>query len=277
MSEFLYPSDKDLYSLLSLTSEATPVDIKKAYHRLALQYHPDKHTNSTPEQREEATRKFQSLGYAYAVLSDPKKRERYDKTGDVEGFEGFDDMGKEGWDAFFKELWSGVVNSKSIEEFRVEYQGSSEERSDLIDAYKKYKGDMDLIMQHIACGSIEDEPRFIEILQGAISSKEIPSYKKFASSTASAARTKRRKEAEREAKEAEEMAKMYGLDQKLLKNNDEEQLRQLILARGEKRMNALVESLEAKYGGSKPKKQKSTKEKQKTSKKQKEICISEHQ
>ncbi|CAG8472371.1 14547_t:CDS:2 [Racocetra fulgida] len=251
MSEFLYPSDKDLYSLLSLTSEASPVDIKKAYHRLALQYHPDKHTNSTPEQREEATRKFQSLGYAYAVLSDPKKRERYDKTGDVEGFEGFDDMGKE---------------------------GSSEERSDLIDAYKKYKGDMDLIMQHIACGSIEDEPRFIEILQGAISSKEIPSYKKFTSSTASAARTKRRKEAEREAKEAEEMAKMYGLDQKLLKNNDdEEQLRQLILARGEKRMNALVESLEAKYGGSKPKKQKSTKEKQKTSKKQKEICISEHQ
>src|SRR5688572_3382909 len=120
----LLSDHEDLYSFFSLTSNATSAEIKKAYHRLALQYHPDKHTTSSEEICAEATRKFQALGFAYEILSDPKKRERYDKTGETDNsLEGLKDLGKEGWEAYFKELWSGVVNAKSIEEFKRKYQG----------------------------------------------------------------------------------------------------------------------------------------------------------
>ncbi|RIB02118.1 hypothetical protein C2G38_2228742 [Gigaspora rosea] len=63
MSEFLYNSDKDLYSLLFFTSEATLADKKKAYYYLVLQYYSDKHTNSTPEQYEKETQKFHKLEF----------------------------------------------------------------------------------------------------------------------------------------------------------------------------------------------------------------------
>ncbi|CAG8545362.1 6949_t:CDS:2 [Diversispora eburnea] len=261
-------ANEDLYSRLSLTPEATTAEIKKSYHRLALQYHPDKHTKLTLKEREEATRKFQYIGYAYAILSDPKKRETYDKTGDTEGLDGLENLDKEGWDAFFKELWSGTVTSESIEEFRTNYQGSSEERNELIETYKKYKGDMNKIMQHITCGSVEDESRFIEILQAAILSKEITSYKKFITTTSETAKAKRKKEAESEAQEAEEMAKKLGLDKKLLKDNgnDEDHLKQIIQSRSEKRMSALLENLESKYVNNKSKKLKTNKAKSKKNK-----------
>ncbi len=113
----------DLYSLFSLTENATAGEIKKAYYRLALQYHPDKQISFTPEEQEEATKKFQALGFAYSILSDPMKRERYDKTGETGDLPGVEDLGKDGWEAFFKELWSGVVDAKSIEEFKEKYQG----------------------------------------------------------------------------------------------------------------------------------------------------------
>jgi DnaJ family protein C protein 9 len=113
----------DLYSLFSLTEKATPAEIKKAYYKLALQYHPDKLISSTLKEREEGTKKFQALGFAYSILSDPKKREKYDKTGETGDLPGIEDLGKDGWEAFFKELWSGVVDAKSIEEFKEKYQG----------------------------------------------------------------------------------------------------------------------------------------------------------
>ena len=68
--------DVDLYAVLSLTNTAKIEEIKKAYRKLALIYHPDKHTNSTEETRVEASAKFQQVGYAYTVLSDEKRRER---------------------------------------------------------------------------------------------------------------------------------------------------------------------------------------------------------
>jgi DnaJ family protein C protein 9 len=122
----LIPDTTDLYSLFSLTEKATPAEIKKAYYKLALQYHPDKQASSALEEREEATKNFQSLGFAYSILSDPKKRERYDKTGETGDLPGIEDLGKGSWETFFKEIWSGVVDAKSIEEFKEKYQGMLE-------------------------------------------------------------------------------------------------------------------------------------------------------
>ncbi len=66
---------KDYYQILSVSKNATPEEIKKAYRRLALQYHPDR--NKTKE----AEVKFKEVTQAYEVLSDPQKKQTYDQFG----------------------------------------------------------------------------------------------------------------------------------------------------------------------------------------------------
>jgi len=65
--------DKDFYAILGVAKTATPEEIKKAYRKLALQYHPDR--NPGPDGEE----KFKEIGEAYSVLSDTSKRAEYDR------------------------------------------------------------------------------------------------------------------------------------------------------------------------------------------------------
>lgn len=62
-------------------------DIKKAYKRAALKWHPDKHSSGEEEQRLTADRMFKDIGEAYSVLSDPQKKARYDQGADIEELE----------------------------------------------------------------------------------------------------------------------------------------------------------------------------------------------
>jgi curved DNA-binding protein CbpA len=72
--------DDDYYSILGLSKNCKPKDVKKAYRKLALKYHPDK----VPEgEREEAEKKFIQVSEAYSVLSDDEKRNIYDKYGKI--------------------------------------------------------------------------------------------------------------------------------------------------------------------------------------------------
>ena len=73
----------EYYDVLGLSKNATDKEIKKAYYKLARDNHPDKVKDS---EREEATKKFQKIGEAYEVLSDPEKRKIYDQFG-KEGLE----------------------------------------------------------------------------------------------------------------------------------------------------------------------------------------------
>ncbi|CAF0842824.1 unnamed protein product [Rotaria sordida] len=66
---------KDLYEILGVSKSATEADLKKAYRKLALQFHPDK--CKAPG----ATDAFKAIGKAFSILSDPKKREQYDQYG----------------------------------------------------------------------------------------------------------------------------------------------------------------------------------------------------
>lgn len=65
------------YEMLELTTTATESDIKKAYRKHALRWHPDKN----PDNQKEAEKRFKEISEAYEVLSDKKKRDIYDKYG----------------------------------------------------------------------------------------------------------------------------------------------------------------------------------------------------
>lgn len=69
---------KDYYEILGVSRNATPEEIKRAYRKLALQYHPDRHP---PEKRKWAEEKFKEISEAYEVLMDPEKRRLYDMYG----------------------------------------------------------------------------------------------------------------------------------------------------------------------------------------------------
>lgn len=71
---------KDYYEILGVNKKASQEDIKKAYRKLAVKYHPDKNPDNP-----EAEATFKGISEAYAVLSDPEKREQYDTYG-AEGF-----------------------------------------------------------------------------------------------------------------------------------------------------------------------------------------------
>jgi len=90
-------ANKDYYTILGVPKNATNEEIKRAYRKLALQYHPDRNGGGENEG------KFKEINEAYQILSDPQKRSQYDQFGQTfnqaggnrggsnqGGFEGFD-------------------------------------------------------------------------------------------------------------------------------------------------------------------------------------------
>lgn len=75
---------QDLYSVLGVPTSADEEDIRKAYMKLALKYHPDRHSTKSEEERERMRRKFLRVKEAYDTLSDSKERRKYDEKNRME-------------------------------------------------------------------------------------------------------------------------------------------------------------------------------------------------
>lgn len=87
-------ANKDYYATLGLEKGANEDEIKRAFRKMAMKYHPDKHKGD-----KEAEEKFKDINEAYQVLSDPEKKARYDQfgTADFNGAEGFGGFGGGGF------------------------------------------------------------------------------------------------------------------------------------------------------------------------------------
>ena len=99
-------SKRDYYEVLGVTRNASDDDIKKAFRRLARQYHPDVNKDKDAEAR------FKEVNEAYEVLSDPQKRQMYDQFGHAgpgmgAGGAGFGDFGFGGFSDIFQTFFGG--------------------------------------------------------------------------------------------------------------------------------------------------------------------------
>ncbi len=126
---------RDYYDVLGIPKTASDGEIKQAFRKLAAKYHPDKN----PDNKQQAEKKFKQVAEAYEVLSDPEKRQRYDRFGD-EGLRGttmhsyqgasFDDILREfgfGGGGFGGDLFEGLFG-RATRERRGPRRGVSLER-----------------------------------------------------------------------------------------------------------------------------------------------------
>jgi DnaJ homolog subfamily C member 9 len=260
----LEPPVIDPYAVLHLSTDATPDQVKSAYRKLALKHHPDK---ASPEERETANQKFQEIAFAYAILSDERRRKRYDATGNTAESANIDDDDFD-WTDFFREQTQNVVRSEMIEQVKKEYQGTDEERDDILAAYEQSEGDLDAVFESVMCSEVlADEQRFRKIIDEAIASGEVEGYSRYTKESKKA-REKRRTHAKNEESEAMELARELGVEEKLFgnkggtktksksKQDDTDGLQALIQQRQQARAQNFFDDLEARYGGGTNKKRK---------------------
>ncbi|KAI6206552.1 DnaJ like subfamily C member 9 [Aphelenchoides besseyi] len=218
----------EFYEILEVSTTATSGELKRAFHKMALMYHPDKNPK--------AGEKFKLISKAYKVLSDPQKREIYDATGSTDE----NDSGDTDWYGVFKSMFKEVTE-ECIEEFLQSYKGTDEEREDIKEAYIKCKGDMNKIYHYTMSYDVDREDELREVIWHLINTNQVEAYPKFLNEKPEA-------RAERELKRKKEEVEAKKLAKKYKKQAGTDDLFDAIRQRQAGRQKSLLESLEAKYG-----------------------------
>lgn len=212
-------------------------------------------TDKVPDNQKAAAHEtFQSIAFAYAVLSDPARRKRYDATGstaesivDSEGFN---------WSEFYRNQYKDAVSADAIKRFAQKYKGSDEEKDDLLAAFAESEGDLDQVYERVMLSNVmEDDARFRRIIEDAIERNDVPAFAAYAKESKKK-RAARLRAAKAEGAEAEDYAKELGVHDKLFgnkksgksKGSSEDGLAALIQKRQQDRSANFLDHLAKKYG-----------------------------
>eukprot|EP01027_Heterolobosea_sp_BB2_P017026 GEZU01024156.1.p1 GENE.GEZU01024156.1~~GEZU01024156.1.p1 ORF type:complete len:449 (-),score=194.75 GEZU01024156.1:35-1381(-) len=209
--------EEDYYKILGVPRTATTEEIRKAYYKLALKFHPDKNPDN-----ENAKEEFQKLGRIYAVLSDPTARKFYDEKGTAEV--DFDSLSPEEQFDFILNQFRTVrkFNENDIDAFfnkqKEELKAAQEsgegsvtklEDEEIRKYYERCKGNMNKLIQCIIGAEKEDIPRFQAHIDKLVAKGELPSFannnkkpaaKKKSANAAAAAATSSKAETAKESK-----------------------------------------------------------------------------
>jgi len=150
--------NKDYYELLGISKNASESEIKKAYRKLALKYHPDK---ASEDKKKEYEEKFKEISRAYGVLSDKEKKAQYDQYGDQfeqgpfnqgfsqqdfhsfhDAFGGADNFEDLGFGRIFEEIFGNRARAEKKKQYGQDLALDLE--IDLGDAFHGIKKDIDL-------------------------------------------------------------------------------------------------------------------------------------
>lgn len=167
---------KDYYKVLGVDKKATEADIKKAYRKLAVQYHPDKNPDN-----KQAEEKFKQVTEAYEVLSEAGKRKKYDELGENwnRGQAGFDGGGRQGggyhYEGDINDMFGGE-NQSGFSDFFEAFFGRSTKRGGQRgqQAYKgqDYESEMEITLEEAFQGTsriiqVHEEKLRISVKPGA--------------------------------------------------------------------------------------------------------------
>jgi len=161
-----FGEDANLYTTvlgLEMTGESVSASqLRKAYYRQALKYHPDKQQNKTPEEMEDARLKFEAISVAYSILSDEDRRKVYDEDGEMDDN---DELGSgsnsDVWKDYFTGLF-GKVTTEDIDKFTETYKCSEEEEQDVLKYYTQFQGDLGKMLECVMCSEDIDKERWVE-------------------------------------------------------------------------------------------------------------------
>ena len=184
----------DLYTILGIDNgssssnndndndnNASQAQLRKAYYRTCLKYHPDKVSGKEAE--------FQAVTVAYNILKNDESRAEYNATGELVD-DNDDDHDNDGnsfnaMKNYFSSIF-GTVTSSKIDAFAETYKCSEEEESDVLKYYKMHKGNVGKMLENVMLSTEKDAQRWMEdYLKPAIASGQVPDYTKQLNKTMS--------------------------------------------------------------------------------------------